>query len=333
MFGNACGIAGGGRLCVLYYHRVLAAPDPLQPDLPDQRRFARQLAVVARDFRVLPLAEAVTALYTGGLPARAVAISFDDGYADNLAVAAPVLRHYHCTATVFVAPAFLDGGIMFNDRVFEACRRLPPGELDTGLPELGRLRLPADPAGRRALARSLIARLKYLPADRRELCAGRLAELAPQPLPHDLMLRSDDLLRLRQAGLAIGAHTQSHPILARLDTPTARAEIVGGRQRLQAITGEAPALFAFPNGKPGRDYLPRDVELVREAGFSAAFTTVWGSAAAASDPYQLPRIAPWDRDALRFALRIAGSYRQVQRTAPGSTAHLAGAATVERGDA
>ncbi len=333
LLANACSAAGGRRLVVLYYHRVLPQSDPLQPELPDQRRFAQQLAALSGHFTIWPLDEAVAALGAGKLPRRTIALSFDDGYADNLAVAVPVLRRYRCTATLFVAPAYLDGGMMFNDRVFEACRVLPAGELETGLPELGRLGIPDDIAGRRALAARLVGTLKYLPPARREACAIRLTELAPQPLPHALMLRSEDLTSLRQAGIGIGAHTDSHPILARLDTEQARAEITRGRERLRSITGEAPALFAFPNGKPGMDYLPRDVELVREAGFDAGFTTVWGAASVASDRYQLPRIAPWDRDSLRFALRVSAAYRQAVSGAAAPAAALRPATQVGHRDA
>ena len=68
--------------------------------------------------------------------------------------------------------------------------------------------------------------------------------------------------------------------------------------------------FAYPNGKPGRDYTPRDVALARDAGFELAVSTAWGAANRARDPFQIPRVAPWDRDALRFGLRLARAYRQ-----------------------
>src|SRR5690349_18308208 len=119
-------IASGGkrdaRLSILIFHRVHAATDPLFPGEPDARSFDSLLAHIASRFRVMPLAQAARALREGTLPSRALAITFDDGYADNLAVAAPILRRHGMSATVFVASGYLDGGWMFNDIVIEAVR-------------------------------------------------------------------------------------------------------------------------------------------------------------------------------------------------------------------
>jgi len=89
-----------------------------------------------------------------------------------------------------------------------------------------------------------------------------------------------------------------------LDDRQARAEIVGGKHCLEEITGAPVTLFAYPNGKPGRDYGPRDVELVRQAGFAAAVSTSVGAANRASDLFQLPRFTPWDRSPRLFGLRL-----------------------------
>ncbi len=87
-------VSPGGRrgaLLVLIYHRVLAAPDALLGDEPDAARFGAELDLVGRLFNVLAFSEAVARLQAGSLPPRALAITFDDGYANNLEVAAPLL--------------------------------------------------------------------------------------------------------------------------------------------------------------------------------------------------------------------------------------------------
>ena len=115
------------RLSILIFHRVLPGPDPLQPDVPEAQRFEQILRWVARWFQVLPLDEAVARLAARTLPARAVAITFDDGYADNATVALPVLKRVGFPATFFIATSFLDGGRMWNDTVIESvARRLTP---------------------------------------------------------------------------------------------------------------------------------------------------------------------------------------------------------------
>jgi len=81
-------------------------------------------------------------------------------------------------------------------------------------------------------------------------------------------------------------------------------EIRASKRRLEEITGKPVTLFAYPNGKPSRDYRREHVGMAREMGFEAAVTTAWGVAHAASDPYQLPRFTPWDRTPGRFVLRL-----------------------------
>lgn len=293
----------GSRLLVLHYHRVLEMPDPMFAGMLVERdAFAAQMTALANNFRVLALSEAISRLRAGSLPRRAVAITFDDGYADNFHVALPILQQHGLTATFFIATDYLDGGCMFNDMVFEACRQAPPGKWDTQVPALGHLQVGAD-ASRPALALSIIGKLKYLDANQRLTASRRLLDStgARQPL---LMMTSREVVKAFNAGMEIGAHTASHPILARVSDEEARREIDAGRNRLEALTGAKVPLFAYPNGVPGKDYRQRDVALVRELGFAAAVTTAPGCAGGDADLFQIPRIGSWDRTALKTSLRL-----------------------------
>jgi peptidoglycan/xylan/chitin deacetylase (PgdA/CDA1 family) len=119
------------------------------------------------------------------------------------------------------------------------------------------------------------------------------------------MMTSDQVRALHAAGMEIGAHTVTHPILAEVTDERARHEIAVSRSRLQAIIGAPVRLFAYPNGIPRRDYYAEHAALARELGFDAAVSTAWGAARAGDDPYQIPRFTPWDRADWRFGLRIA----------------------------
>src|SRR5580765_5157899 len=88
-----------GRLSVLIFHRVLPESDPLLSGVPDRHEFETQMRWVRGWFNVLPLRQAVRMLYAGTIPPRAVSITFDDGYGDNEAVAAPILQRLGMTAT------------------------------------------------------------------------------------------------------------------------------------------------------------------------------------------------------------------------------------------
>lgn len=294
---------GGARgLSILVYHRVLPEPDPLFPDQMDAARFAQHLDVLGECFNVMPLPEAVARLRSGSLPRRAACITFDDGYADNATVALPLLRARGMHATFFIAAGFLDGGRMWNDTVIEAVRRTPLAVVDAACVGLGAL--PCDDmAQKRQAVDALIGVLKYLPIHERAEMVNRFARGSGAKLPADLMMSSRQVRDLHSAGMEVGAHTVNHPILATLPVAAARAEIASGRDMLEAIIGSRVGLFAYPNGKPGQDYLPEHVALVRALGFDGAFTTAWGRDSA--DAYQLPRFTPWDRSPQRFALRLA----------------------------
>ena len=157
---------------------------------------------------------------------------------------------------------------------------------------------------RNAIA-TIIDAIKYLPQPQRDVVVGCVAARCGATLPDNLMMRTEQVAALRRAGMQIGAHTVTHPILATLPPGAAREEIVSGKRRLEAIIGEPVSLFAYPNGRPDRDYSAQTVSLVREAGFDAAVTTAWGAAGVGADPFQIPRFTPWDRTQLRFGMRLA----------------------------
>ncbi|WP_421621972.1 polysaccharide deacetylase family protein [Alkalilimnicola ehrlichii] len=293
-----------GRLSILIYHRVLPAPDPLLPGEPDAARFQWQMELLARHFNPLPLAEAVRRLRDGTLPPRAACVTFDDGYADNAEVALPILRSVGVPATFFIAVGYLNGGRMFNDTLIETVRRLPEGEVDLTPEGLGRRRVASD-SDRIALCKALIGQFKYQPPAVRNRGVEALPERLGITVPDDLMMTSGQLRGLADAGMEIGGHTLTHPILARQSAPEARQEIEAGREALEGMLGQRVRLFAYPNGRPGTDYAPEHVDMVRDCGFEAAVSTAAGAAGPASDPYQLPRFTPWDRTPGRFALRLA----------------------------
>ena len=288
------------RLSILIYHRVLAEQDPLFPHEVTTNTFDAQMFRLKSVFNVLPLAEAITRLKKGTLPARAACITFDDGYADNATIALPILQRHSLKATFFIATAYLNGGRMFNDTVIEAIRRTRHDILN--LTELG-LGL-HDTASHEDKARAInqiLPIVKHLPLDKREAKVARLCELAAcGPLPDNLMMTTDQLKSLHTAGMEIGCHTARHPILAKLNEVEVRKEIAEGKEFLEATLGERIRLFAYPNGKPGVDYLPEQASIVRDMGFDAAISTHWGAASRNSDIYQLPRFTPWSPKPSRF---------------------------------
>ncbi|XYJ10749.1 polysaccharide deacetylase family protein [Telluria sp. B2] len=298
------GLSKHRSLAVVNYHRVLARPDPVLESEPDVATFHWQMALLADCFNVMPLYDALRALDEGRLPPRTVCITFDDGYRSVHDLALPILREFNLPATVFVTSGYVgaDAGNMWNDRIIHAVQALPAGTLD--LTELGLERYPlSSPQLRKQTTARLIETGKYLPPDAREALVERLDRMSG--IDHNaLMLTPDMLANLDANGVEIGAHTVSHPILTSLDDDSARFEISAGKAQLEKLIGKPVRLFAYPNGKVGKDFDARHVDMVRQAGFFAAFTTAVGAITGDQDRFQLPRSRPWDRIPFRFGLRL-----------------------------
>ncbi len=289
------------RLSVLIFHRVFAEPDPVFPHEMHASRFDEVCGWVKSWFDVLPLDAAVAHLKAGTLPARAACITFDDGYADNHDVALPILLRHGLPATFFIATGFLDGGRMWNDAVIEAVRLAGDSTLRVG--ELGDFDV-GIPAAKAAAIDAIIRKIKYLPVAERHVIAQRIATAAQVSLPENLMMTSRQVKGMRDAGMQIGAHTVSHPILASLTDSQARAEIKGSKDFLEQLLGERVGLFAYPNGKPGEDYLPASVDVVRSLGFDAAVSTQGGASHLGDDVFQIKRFTPWDATRMLFGARL-----------------------------
>jgi peptidoglycan/xylan/chitin deacetylase (PgdA/CDA1 family) len=291
------------RLSVLVHHRVLARPDPFYPEEPTAASFDTRMAWVKARFNVLPLGEAVTRMQAGTLPERALAITFDDGYADNHDVALPILRKHGLPATFFIATGYIDGGILFNDVIVESLRQARTDVIDLDRYGVGVYRLRTD-AEKHAAFRAIDAKIKAWRPERREALLEELVDKTGATVPTNGMLTSEQIVTMRRAGMEIGGHTVSHPILTSLAPREAEREIQGCKRTLETILDERVDLFAYPNGLPGQDYRRKHVDMVRAAGYRAAASTAWGASGHGADPYQLRRFTPQTDHDLHYELRL-----------------------------
>lgn len=306
------GMATGPRLSILTFHRVHPLSDTIFPDEPDAAYFDRLMNFVARSFNVMTLGNAASRLAQGNLPSRALVITFDDGYADNADVALPILQRHGLTATFFVSTGFLDGGRMWNDSVIECVRACRQPEIDLEPFGLGRCPL-ADAKERRNAIAQLLPSIKYLSLVEREKAIGTLQRVCGvTDLPTSLMMSTKQVQEMHRAGMEIGAHTVHHPILTTLSASEAEFEISEGRNKLQSIIDAPVDIFAYPNGKPGRDYDDTHVLLLKKLGFRCAVSTASGVGRPGDDLYQLPRFTPWDDSLLAWTTRLLLNQRNTQ---------------------
>jgi peptidoglycan/xylan/chitin deacetylase (PgdA/CDA1 family) len=278
-----------GRLVVFCYHQVLERCDPLRPGEPDEAQFRDDVRLIDSVFNVLPFTEAVRKLKCGDLPARSACITFDDGYANNFDLAAPILKSVGVPATFFIAGGAVDTGIMWNDLVIESVAH----------------------SGSKEQAENLAAtlrELKYRPmTERWDAAVDMYRSTVDSELPR-LMMTRDMVAGLSRQGFEIGGHTINHPILKELPDDEARREIEDCATWIRDVTGDAPTSFAYPNGVPGQDYTNGHAAMVREAGFEAAASTQWALAHGGTDPFNIPRIGPWWRQGRDLTAGLCRSY-------------------------
>lgn len=268
--------------------------------------FERQVAYLARHYAVLPLPDAVSAIRRGAtLPGNAVAITFDDGYADNLD-AARTLARYGLSATFFLTAGCLDGGAPFwpaELRLLINAIDAPSIELRTEQSTLV-LSLATDPE--RAAAVSVLSRLfkaHSIPA--REALRDQLRHLAPATTMASPMLTWRGVAAMHQLGMVIGSHTMTHPNLPNAGPDAAAREIRESKAMLERELGAPVTMFSYPNGGAERYMTPEVAHLVREAGFEAATTSRNGFAGPASDLFALERVQVAEPLAmLAFALEV-----------------------------
>jgi peptidoglycan/xylan/chitin deacetylase (PgdA/CDA1 family) len=269
-----------GRGVILTLHHVCPArprgfaPNALLEITPDFLDAALGL-IRAEGYDLVSLDEAVLRLRNPKPGRFFVALTFDDGYRDNVEQAWPVLAKHGAPWTLFVTPGFADRTArLWWLELEEAILALPC--LDLALPG-GRFTARTETVAEknRAFA-GLYWRLRKGPEAILLSAISDLSQQAgldPAALVERDCLPWETLRSLSGApGVSIGAHTLTHPMLAKHDAETARREIAESKARLEKELGLAVHHFAYPVGDPGSAGA-REFALAREAGFASAVTT------------------------------------------------------------
>jgi peptidoglycan/xylan/chitin deacetylase (PgdA/CDA1 family) len=264
-------------------------------------------------YELVTLTEAVARLRTGRGRTPFAALTFDDGYRDNLVHALPVLERHGAPMTLFVTPGFAERTArLWWVELEEAVRRLDRVCLDER--SLRFSAMARGDAEKSAAFDELYWRLRAEPDEQRLLDAvARLADEARvdgQALVDGLCLDWQELRQMsRHPLVSIGAHTLTHPMLAKWDEARVRQEMAGSREAIARRLGMTPAHFSYPVGDRGSASL-REFTLAAEAGFAAAVTTRPGVLypAHARHLLALPRISANGLllDARRFETLLSG---------------------------
>ena len=316
------------KALILMYHRVAeGGADPWSLCVSPQH-FAQHLEVLRKHARPKCLQELVAALDGREIPRHATAVTFDDGYADNLHDAKPLLERYDIPATVFLTTGYIGENREFwwdeLDRLL-----LQPGTLPEILQlsvnggtrqwDLGETayypqerwqrdlswKAPENPpSARHSIYVALWRLLQLLPESGRrhvldELRAWACEKAGARPT-HRALLR-DEIITLERGGLVeIGSHTVTHPVLTESPLALQRDEVEKSKITLEEILGHPVKSFAYPYGA----YAAETTAIVRDAGFTCACSTIESVVKRDTDAFQLPRVEVQDWDGEEFSRRL-----------------------------
>ena len=293
---------GGPRGAILGYHRAADDDwDPLDLSLRPEW-FAEQLEVLRKRGRPIALSRLAAGLTAGSLPERAVSVTFDDGYRNNLDVVKPLLERFEVPATLFVVSGSRGSEFWWDEltRILRPKRDLPSRvsldfeDGDSVLTTTGR-------EARRRAAVELARRMMQLPP---EQVRRRLDDLwdqtggRPQEDPEHRCM-SDEELRLVTAGglIEIGSHTVTHPVLTSHTEREQRSEIENSKAALESAAGTSITGLSYPNGSRNAT----TVALVRAAGYAFACSSDPDVVRPTTPTWDLPRCWLPAGDGKRFS--------------------------------
>ncbi len=273
-----------GCLLVLNYHRIGSVEGfPLEDGLisATPADFRAQLAHVRRHFD-LPGLEAVTRRVEDNFDFRrpTALVTFDDGYRDNYEIALPILKEMGVPAVFFICPRFTTNSpLPFWDRITYVFKTTRAGALALEYPFPFRVSL-REPTPAAAATRFLVALGSHRPGFDEERLFAHLEERAGVEVPVEtlrqrLFMSWDEVRGLAAAGMSIGSHSLTHPILSYLPEAELRHEMVESKKVLERELACPIQTIAYPFGSP-HAYNDLTRRLAEEAGYRLGFSLTGG---------------------------------------------------------
>ncbi len=308
-------------LLVLNYHGVLARPradaGSYGNDM-DAESFRSQLRWLKQHLIPTDLS-GLKRFYRGKWTERKppVLVTFDDGYRNNLTVAAPILLEESMPAIFFLATGYLGTDrVLWNDEIRARVRHWPESEID--MPSGQRSTLPSEADMRRTIANDINQACKRLPEERRteylEFLRSKTPSLATMDDPEARAFMDwDEARELAKMGFEIGSHTVEHPILSTIDRKRMTAELRDSKAAIERKLQLPCNAIAYPNGS-SRDVNETVFEEVRAAGYDWAFMTtpIWQKAG--GDPHKISRIGfPGHTDLGTFKFYVSGLHTRLSK--------------------
>jgi peptidoglycan/xylan/chitin deacetylase (PgdA/CDA1 family)/CelD/BcsL family acetyltransferase involved in cellulose biosynthesis len=289
---------------ILYFHRINNDLDPFFP-ATTTKLFSECMRFMARSKKVVSLNDLVTHL-DGDSTEPVFAITFDDGYRDNYENAFPILQNLGLPATIFLTTGSMDSRepLWFEQLAFalkSTAREFIDVEVD--LPRRLFLRTKAE---RLQANHQIFSVLRGFPdAERRRLLAQILQQLGVSGDGDrcNKMLTWDQVRHMKSRGIEFGGHTVTHPFISKLSRESIFREVSDCKRRIEEELQSPSDFFAYPNGREA-DFDSGNKELIRNVGYRAAVTTIWGTNYRSTDRMELRRGAPWETRSALFAYKL-----------------------------
>ncbi|MDO8618079.1 MAG: polysaccharide deacetylase family protein [Candidatus Uhrbacteria bacterium] len=301
------------RLTILLYHGVRSKQDTHSTDLRGKHIpasiFEKHIHYLKKHYHLLSWSEAFSYLQNKQpFPPHSLCITFDDGYANQAHVAAPILNRYNIKTIFYVTTGFLDGEPLWTDRFERALTAIREPIFEVIIRGQKKSYAFGAQKNLEETDDKLKRVLKTLTAEERKPILMELERLAGPLSPAPLLepMSWDDARQLTHDGHEIGAHTVTHPILSRESDETCREELQKSKEVIEKRL-KVPCLhFAYPNGNAA-DFHQTTIALVREAGYTSAVTTIPGTVGMMDDPLRLRRLAiDYCFDQAMFVCTITG---------------------------
>lgn len=303
-------LANRDKALIVTYHRFGENSDGLNTSA---RVFRQQLDYLTSHYRLVPLSKLIECLASDNdLPPGLAAITIDDGYRDAYEIAFPILQQYQAPATLFVVTDFLERKTwLWTDKLRFLTAQTRATRLETTINDcLLQLQL-SGRASRLEAAARVNSHLKTLPDEAKEDAIKRIASSLRVEIP-DLPTDDYDSITWEQAramdsaGIEIGSHTVTHPILTNINDERLKAELRESKSKLEARLDRKVELFCYPNG----NYDARVKRAAETAGYRLAVTIEAGLNPSGCDLMALRRVHT-EQDFARFLQGTSG-FEQVK---------------------
>jgi peptidoglycan/xylan/chitin deacetylase (PgdA/CDA1 family) len=315
---RALRLLGKRGVAVLMYHSVKDSPaehaNTLGGIVHSTSIFRQQMEMLAR--RCTPVGMDDVLRFTQGekdLPAQCFAVTFDDGYSDNLEIAAPILERLGIPGAFYITVGYIEtGNLPWAARVRYA---FATTKQKSWTAPNGNIFYFAGPDARNQAFAQACRYLSALTGPEQDSAVTQIErQLSVPPLSQpDMMLKWDQVRALVKRGHVVGSHTVSHPNLAHVkDEANLRYELSESKRQLDVQLGNPVRHFSYPVPALKPHWTPRTVEMSRDAGYATGVTTNPGLVNRDDDPLSLRRVrAAYDMNEFKWVLESSLAGRAV----------------------